>query len=117
MESEINSLDHSCGELFPIIDIKISLGQSVGLPIGDTTMNVSIHEDNAGLLILAKALTPKFTPRIKYYASKTIWFREEINKRGIKLLNIDTVETLGDIFTKVLPRAIFEYPRKNIMGW
>ena len=48
MESEINALNHSWRELFPIIDIKKSLGQAVGLPIGDTTMNVSIHENNAG---------------------------------------------------------------------
>ena len=117
MESVINALDHICRELFLIIDITISLGQAVGMPIGDTTMNVSIHEDNAGALILAKALPPKFTPRIKYYASKTILFREEINKRGIKLLRIDTVEKLGDIFTKGLPRKIFKYLRKKIMGW
>ena len=117
MESEINSLDHSCRELLPIIDITKSLGQAVGLPIGDRIMNFSIHEDNAGALILEKTLTPKFTPLIKYYASKTIWFREEINKRGIKLINIDTVEEMGDIFTKVLPRETFEYLRKKIMGW
>ena len=35
-----------------IIDITISLGQEVGLPIGDTTMNVSIYKDNSGALIL-----------------------------------------------------------------
>ena len=76
MESEINALAHSCRELFPIIDIKISLGKAVGMPIGDTTMNVYIHEDNAGALILDKTLPPQFTLRSKYYASKTIWFRE-----------------------------------------
>ena len=54
MESEINALAHSCRELFPIIDITKSLGQAVGLPIGDTTINVSIHEDNVGELILEK---------------------------------------------------------------
>ena len=39
-ESDINTLDHSCRELSPIIDIKKSLGQAVGLKIGDTTTNV-----------------------------------------------------------------------------
>ena len=78
---------------------------------------MSIHEDNAGALILAKTLPPQFTPRSKYYASKTIWFREEINKRGIKFLKIDTVEQLGDMFTKGLTRGSFEYLRKKIMGW
>ena len=117
MEAENNTLAHSCRELFPLIDITISLGQAVGLPIGDTTIKVSIHEDNAGALILAKTLPPQFTLCSKYYASKTTWFREEIAKRGIKLLKIDTVEQLGDIFTKGLPRATFEYLRKKIMGW
>ena len=96
MESEIHALDHSCRELFPIIDITKSLGKTVGLLIGETTMNVSIHENNVGALILVKTFPPQFTPRRKYYASKTIWFREEINKREIKLLKIETVEQLGD---------------------
>ena len=80
-------------------------------------MNVSIHEENAVALVLAMTLPPQFTPCSKFYVAKTIWFCEEINKRGIKLLKIDTVEQLGDIFTKGLPRATFEYLRKKIMGW
>ena len=95
MESYINTLARSCRELFPIIDITISLGKSVGLPIGYTTMSVSIHEDNTEALILAKTLPPQFTPSSKYYASNTIWFREEINTRGIKLFKIDNFEQLG----------------------
>ena len=109
MELEINALAHSFRELFPIIDKFFSLGKAVGLPIGDTKTNVSINEDNAGALILAKTLPPQFTSRRKDYASKTIWFREEINTRGIKLFKIDTIEQLGDIFTKGFPRATFEY--------
>ena len=66
---------------------------------------------------MAKTLPPQFTPCSKYYASKSIWFCEEINKREIKLLKIETVEQLGDIFTKGLLRGSFEYLRKKIMGW
>jgi len=80
-------------------------------------MNVSIHEDNSGALVLGKTLPPQFTPRSKYYAIKTIWFREEIFKRGIQLQKIDTIEQLGDIFTKGLTRVVFEYLRKKILGW
>ena len=116
MESEINDLYHSCRELLPIIDITKSLGHAVGLTIGDTTMNVSIHEDNSGALILEKTLPPQCTPLSKYYASKTIWFCEDIIKRGIKLLKIDTVQKMGDIFTKGLPRANLEYNRKKIFA-
>ena len=66
MESDINALDHSCRELFLIIDITESLGQAVVLQIVDTTMNVSICEDNAGAFILAKTFPPQFTPLRKY---------------------------------------------------
>ena len=46
MESEINDLAHSCRELFPNIGITKSLGQEVGLPIVDTIINISIHDNN-----------------------------------------------------------------------
>ncbi len=93
------------------------LGEKAGLPVSEATMNVSIHEDNAGALVLAETLPPQFTPRSKHYAIKTIWFREQIVQRKIKLLKIDTVEQLGDLFTKGLPRATFEYLRRKLMGW
>jgi hypothetical protein len=81
MEAEIIALSACCRELFPIMDMVKSLTESVNLPIRITSMNVSIHEDNLGaLLVLAKTLPPQFTPRSKYYAIKTIWFREEIVK-------------------------------------
>ncbi len=117
MEAKIVALAHSAHELFPTMDMVVLLGNKVGLPVGDTTMNVSIHEDNAGALILAQTLPPQFTPRSKHYAIKTIWFSEQIVKWGIKLLKIDTVEQLGDIFTKGLVQATFEYLQKRLMGW
>ena len=117
MEAEIIALAHSCRELFPIMDMVKSLSTAVGLPDPKTSMHVSIHEDNAGALILAQTLPPGFTPRSKFYAQKTIWFREEIVKRGIFLLKIDTIEQLGDMFTKALPRVTFEYLQNKLMGW
>jgi hypothetical protein len=99
------------------MDMVSSVTKSVNFPIGKTTMNVSIHEDNLGALVLAKTLPPQFTPRSKYYTVKAIWFRKEIFKRGVQLHKIDTVEQLGDIFTKGLTHFIFKYLRKKIMGW
>ncbi len=55
-------------------------------------MNVSIHEDNLGALVLAKTLPPQFTPRSKHYAIKTIWFREEIFKKDVQLHKINSPE-------------------------
>ena len=117
MEAEIIALAHSCRELFPIMDTVECLGEAIGLPVGKTKLNVSIHEDNSGALILAETLPPQFTPRSKHYATKTIWFREQIVRRGIKLLKIETTEQLGDLFTKGLARPVFEYLRKKLMGW
>eukprot|EP00804_Cyclotella_cryptica_P015702 CCRYP_018922-RA/>CCRYP_018922-RA protein AED:0.46 eAED:0.46 QI:0/-1/0/1/-1/0/1/0/76 len=76
-------------------------------------MNVSIHEDNAGALVLAETLPPQFTPRSKHYAI----ICEQIVKRKIKLVKIDTVEQLGDLFTKGLTRVTFEYLRRKLLGW
>jgi hypothetical protein len=57
------------------------------------------------------------THRSKYYASKTIWFWEEIHKRCIKLLKINSVKQLGDISTKVLVQVTLEYLCKKLIGW
>ena len=91
-------------------DIVNEVGEVVGLSTDDlSSMHVSVHEDNAGALVLAEMIPPEFTPRSKYYAIKTVCFREEIQKRGVKMIKIDSVEQLGDIFTKGLHRAVFEY--------
>ena len=101
-----------------MLDMAIDVGDAVGFPTKDiASMSVSVHEDNAGALILAQTLPPQCTHRSKYYATKTVWFREEIQKRKIKLLKIDTKEQLGDIFTKGLHRPQFEYLREKLMGW
>jgi len=42
MEAEITALSACCRELFPIMDMVSSVTKSVKLPIGRTTMNVSI---------------------------------------------------------------------------
>ncbi len=47
MEAEIIALSACCRvELFPIIDMVHSLAEATNLPIRNTTMNVSIYEDN-----------------------------------------------------------------------
>ncbi len=90
MEAEIVALAHCASELIPIIEMVQSMAPVVGLPFDKITMNVSIHEDNAGALILADTLPPQFTPRSKHYHTKTIWFREQIKFFKIKLIKIAT---------------------------
>jgi len=69
---------------------------------------VSINKDNAGALVLAQIIPSQFTPCSKYFAIKNVWFREDIQKQGVMLLKVTTVEQLEDIFTKGLPRATLE---------
>ena len=100
-----------------MIDITKSLGETVVIPIGEIIINLSIHEYNAGDLIIEKNLPLQFIPQSNNYATKTIWFCEEIVKRGIKLYKIYRVEQLGDIFTKGLTRVAFGYLWKKLMAW
>ena len=48
------------------------LGEKVGLPVSEATMNVSIHDDNAGALVLLETLPPQFTLRSKHNVIKMI---------------------------------------------
>ncbi len=109
MEAEVIALGACMKELIPIMNMVQSLAVAVGIPAGDVNMRVSVHEDNLGELGLAETLPPQFTPLSKCYATKTIWVCEEINRRGIKLLKIETSEQLGDMFTKGLAKPTFEY--------
>ena len=102
----------SCRELFPIVDLAKELGAATKLPIkDDASMHIRIHEDNSGMLVLEKLELPRMTPRSKHYAVKYHWFQNRVNREGlgIKLLKIDTKDQLGDIFTKLMPRATFNF--------
>ena len=48
LEAEITALAACCRELFPIMDMVESIRKVYKLKVPRTTMNVSIHEDNAG---------------------------------------------------------------------
>jgi hypothetical protein len=118
IEAKIIALLACCRNLIPIINMVESVTHQVNLPIRETTMKLSVHEDNSGALVLAKTLPPQFTPQSKYYAIKTILFCEEIHKCRVQLQKINTVEQLGDIFKKIgLTQVMFEYLRKKIIGW
>jgi hypothetical protein len=117
MEAEAIALGACMKELILIMNMVQSLAVAVGIPAGDVNMGVSVHEDNSSALVLAETLPPQFTPRSKYYATKTIWFCEEINRRGIKLLKIETSKQLGDMLTKGLAKPTFEYLQSKIIGW
>ena len=53
----------------------------------------------------------------KYYAIKTVWFREGIIAKGVKVVAIETRLQLGDIFTKMPGLATFVFLRELLLGW
>ena len=118
MQAEIYALAQCCKALFPIIKLVRELSAAVRLPEGGPpTMKITLHEDNSGALILATTIPPEFTPRSKFYALKTIWFREQIALLKIEVVKIDTKYQWGDICTKMPPAVTFEFLRELIMGW
>ncbi len=54
------------------------MGKAIGLPVDDTTIQVSIHDDSVGALVLAKTLPPQFTSQSKHYHTKTIGFERRL---------------------------------------
>jgi len=104
-------------ELVGVMDLAKVFAEYYDLGPIESNMNVTIHEDNSGALVLANTIPPEFTPRSKFYHLETIWFREQINLRGIKVVKIETTEQLGDIFTKGLSKVPFEYLRYLLCGW
>ena len=118
MQAEVIAFAACCRVLIPIIDMVKEIGSAVGLSTSEKTeMHVSIHEDNAGCIALAKKLPPECTPASKHYSIKTHWFRETCLLLGVSIQKIDTKEQLGDICTKCLPVATFQYLRKKLMGF
>jgi len=117
MEAEITALVHCMKELVGVMDLAKVFAEYYDLGPIESNMNVTIHEDNSGALVLANTIPPEFTPRSKFYHLETIWFREQINLRGIKVVKIETTEQLGDIFTKGLSKVPFEYLRYLLCGW
>ena len=48
------------------------LNKSFEILIGDTKMNVSVHEDDYVVLIVEETLPRQFTPWSNHYSSKTV---------------------------------------------
>ena len=98
---------HSYKNIFTIMYMVDNFGNLVGLSARGAIINVSMHKYNTGVLVLAESFRPKFTPRRNQY-EKIFFFREDIFKRVIKIVNIDTIQKLGSLFMKGFPKATFE---------
>ena len=70
------------------------------------TQATVIHTDNLGCIALAN--NPVSYSRAKYIDIKYHFIREKIECQEIKLDYMSTKNMLADVFTKALPRKVFE---------
>ena len=120
MMAEYYALSTAMREVIPLRDLVKVVAKASGLEEDCATdFKVIVWEDNDGCWTLANMDPGQHTPRSKFYDCKVHWFRSHL-KDGtdrIRVEKIDTKEQLADIFTKPLPKAVFEYLRKKMMGW
>jgi hypothetical protein len=79
MEAKIIALSACFRELFPIINMVCSLAEATNLPIGNMTMNVSIHEDNSLRLCLHSLLLEASITQSRQFGFVRRFSRERSN--------------------------------------
>jgi hypothetical protein len=75
----------------------------------------TVYEDNDACLKFARM--PKLTPRTKHIGMPYHWFCTQVERLEIHIERVDTLNQLGDQFTKGLPPEPFKIARKRLMGW
>ena len=116
IEAEYISLSNILREAIPLINLlKEMQDKNISIVSKTPTVFCKAFKDNSGALELAKS--PKLYPRTKHINLPYHHFREYMRKRLIQLFPISTEFQLADIFSKPLPRNLFEKFGKSIMGW
>ena len=127
MMAEYYALSTAMRDVLPLREL--AKGIARGLNISEdciTNFKTTVWEDNNGALSLANLEPGQHTPRSRFYHSRLHWFRSHITresesgadvKDGIYVKKIETVNQLADLFTKPLPKEVFELLRKKLLGW
>ena len=112
-------------EVLPLRELVRTM--AIGLQLEGTVhtdFKVTVWEDNNGALTLANLDPGQQTPRSRHFDSKLHWFRSHLTRdseaqapNSILVLKISTEKQLADLFTKPLPREIFEKLRLMLLGW
>jgi hypothetical protein len=121
MMAECVALSSAMREMLPLKRLVRTIAKVV---TGDENVKMTtvsdVFEDNNGALTVATL--PRITPQSKFFAVKLHFFKEHVkteqNPNGeICIGKVDTVNQLGDIFTKGLVEAKFVPLRDRLMGW
>eukprot|EP00253_Pinus_taeda_P031497 PITA_31497 len=76
------------------------------------TPPISILCDNTSAISISK--NPVMHSKTKHIPIKYHFLREQVLEQKVKLEYVPSKEQVTDIFTKPLPRDIFEYPRQKL---
>jgi hypothetical protein len=80
-------------------------------------MHVKLYEDDVEALALGKLEPQWMTPHSKHYAIKYHWFCKHIGPGHIHLVETNSEDQLGGLFTKGLSHIVFSRLQKKLMGW
>ena len=102
-------------DIIPMMEHLEQLEKALNIELKRPIVKCKVFEYNNGAIKLAK--DPKIRPHTKHIALKYHHFRAHVQKGLIEINLIDTLEQVAAIFTKAFPFLIFNYLRKNMMGW
>ena len=115
-ESEYYALTQALKEAIPIMNLLQELrDQEISTDFIPPKVLCKAFKDNSGALELARA--PQMRPHTKHINQLYHHFQEAVREKLVSIHPINTTEQRADLFTKPLNAQIFEYLRKQIIGW
>jgi hypothetical protein len=115
-ESEYVSLSQALREVLPIMAILEEMKeQGVITKSYIPKVYCKVFEDNSGALEMVR--TPKMRPRTKHINVKFHHFRSAVARGAVQIFPIDTLDQLGDLWTKPLGEVLFEKFTLAVFGW
>ena len=100
-EAEFIALSQSMREIIPLMEHLEQLEETLKIESKRPSVKCKVFEDNNGAIELAK--TPNIRTLTKHIDLKYHHFREHVRKGLIKIIPIDTLEKVAEIFMKSLP--------------
>ena len=82
------------------------------MQIFDTTDTLTLYEDNAGCIAIAKNMESK---RCKHIDVKHHFIRDNINKGNMKVEYVPTTNQIADVLTKALDANTFTAIRNKLL--
>ena len=105
-EAEFVALSEAVKEIRFIFQVLRSMGIEVKTPI-------VVRADNVGAMFMAK--NTSISDRTKHVDIRYHFIREFIDQEFIKIVFVSTKENVADIFTKNLPKELFERHSNNMI--